>query len=123
MALVLCTGVDPALLAARKSTLEKAGHSVLTATDQLLVVAACKQHQFDVAVLGQAISPRMKRVIASLIQQYCPLAKIVELYRPPEKRALDNADLWLEAPAAVPQDFAEHVSKLVRRTKPKRVSA
>ena len=92
MALVLCTGVDPALLEARKSTLEKAGHNVITATDQLQVVTACRQHQFDVAVLGQAISPRMKRVIASLIQQYCPLARIVELYRPPEKRALDNAE-------------------------------
>jgi CheY-like chemotaxis protein len=114
VALVLCTGIDPSLLRTRKLILEKAGHTVVTASDQRDVVAACKNHEFNVAVIGQTVSTKSKRSISSLVRQNCPSAKILELYQANHGPALPagEADAWLEVPTDVPQDLAAQVSKL-----------
>lgn len=111
-ALVLCTGKDPSLLRTRKLILERAGHTVITATDRRAVTAACNQHKFDVAVLGQSVSSESKRVIRNLIRQLCPSTKILELYQANSGRTIQDADSWLEVPTDVPQDLAERVSEL-----------
>lgn len=118
MALVLCTGIDQSLLRTRKLILEKAGHTVVTATDQHDVVDACRKHQFNVAVIGQTVSTKSKRTISSLVRQNCPSAKILELYQANYGPALPagEADLWLEVPTDVPQDLAAHVSNLAARS-------
>lgn len=115
MALVLCTGVDPILLATRKLILEKAGHTVTTVRDERELSAACQKHAFDVAVIGQAVAPRMKKVIAALIRKHCPSGKILELYSPHQGRSLEDADSWMEVPARVPGDLAQRVTELAQK--------
>jgi CheY-like chemotaxis protein len=63
MALVLCTGVYPVLIKTRKLIFEHAGHTVIPCTDELQLVAACEEHAFDVAVIGQAVSRKVTHVI------------------------------------------------------------
>ena len=119
MAVVLCTGTDPVLLQTRKLILERAGHTVLTVTNERELVTACNQYDFDVAVVGQAVSFRMKRVLASLVREKCPSIQILELYPPHEGKALNDADSWLEAPVAAPPDLAERVNELAEKNKRK----
>jgi CheY-like chemotaxis protein len=112
MALVLCTGVYPVLIKTRKLILEHAGHTVIPCTDELQLVVACEEHAFDVAVIGQAVSRKVKRHIALLIRQNCPSVKILELYLVYEGRAVDDADSWMEAPLPVPEELAVRVTEL-----------
>jgi CheY-like chemotaxis protein len=119
MALVLCTGVDPALIETRKLILERAGHEVVTASDESSVTIACREHSFDVAVIGQAVSAKVKRQIMTLIRRHCPAAKVLELYRYNVGKTLENADSWLEVPSDVPQELAERVTALASKAKKK----
>ena len=114
MALVLCTGVDRALITTRRLILEKAGHKVVAVTDETEVVAACKKQTFDVAVIGQAVSTHAKRQIMQSVRQYCPSAKILELYRFSLGKKLEDADSWLEVPTDVPEELAERVAALTK---------
>jgi len=117
MALVLCTGIDPVLLKTRRLILERAGHKVVGTTDEAALLAACKKHSFDVAVIGQTVGIKMKRHISALIREHCPGIRILELYREFQGKALDDADSWLETPADIPKDLADHVDELVARNK------
>ena len=112
MATVLCTGWDQSLLATRMLILQSAGHEVHQARTQSEVLSACEQYQFDVAVIGQTVSTKMKRVIFDLVKEHCPGVKILELYQPHLGRMVTDADGWLEVPADVPKDLAERVSEL-----------
>jgi hypothetical protein len=114
MAMVLCTGWDQNLLDTRTLILKSAGHEVRQARTQNEVVSECEQHQFDVVVIGQTVSVRMKRVIVALVKQHCRDAKILELYQPHMGRAVTDADSWLEVPAEIPSDLAERVGQLAR---------
>ena len=71
MALVLCTGVDPSVVRTRQLILERAGHVVVPALDEASLIQACQQNKFDVAVVGQTVSPKIKRRIAGLIRESC----------------------------------------------------
>lgn len=112
MALVLCTGADKALLLTRRYILEAAGHTVVTVTDEPSLLAVCKKHSFDVAVIGQSTGSVMKHRIASLVREHCPDIKILELYVPHLGRELTNADSWLATPTDVPRDLADRVNEL-----------
>ena len=112
MAVVLCTGLDPALLETRKLILEQAGHTVVTAKNQDTIIAACYKWIFDVAVIGQSVSPTSKRSIGATIREHCPSAKILELYASNQPKAVEFANSWLEVPADVPQELADRVSEL-----------
>ena len=112
MALVLCTGEDSVLLETRRLILRQAGHTVVPAVNSEQVILACKQHPFDVAVIGQSVSPESKRLIASLIRKNCPSAKILELHQAHHGRTLADADSWLEVPAGIPQELAERVTEM-----------
>ena len=114
MATVLCTGWDQGLLDTRTLILESAGHEVHQARTQGEVVSACEEHQFDVAVIGQTVSSRMKRVVVSIVKENCPEVKILELYQPHVGKAIEDADSWLEVPADIPSDLAERVGQLAR---------
>ena len=78
MALVLCTGSNPEAMLARRELLQKAGHRVVTAVNEKELSEACKQHQFEVVVIGQALSKSMKQHIVDLIRQHCPDTKVLE---------------------------------------------
>jgi CheY-like chemotaxis protein len=112
MALVLCSGVDKALLQTRRYILEAAGHTVVTVSDERALLAACEKHQFDVAVVGQTTGPRMKRRVASLVREHCPDVKVLELYLPHLGHEIDDADSWLATPVDVPKELADRVKQL-----------
>ena len=112
MALVLCTGVDPILLETRRLLLERAGHAVTTIRDERELTAACQKTHFEVAVIGQGVTPKMKKVIATRIREHCPSAKILELYLPNTGPILGDADSWLQVPTDVPGELAERVNSL-----------
>lgn len=115
MALVLCTGVDEALLQTRRLILESAGHRVVSVTNEQGLIAACNVHSFDVAVIGQTVTSNMKRHVAAVIKEHCPDAKILELYQPHLGRTLSNADSWMETPADVPRELADRVDELSKK--------
>ena len=114
MALVLCTGIDKALLQTRRLILERAGHTVVSVTDEKALTTVCQKHSFDVAVIGQTVSPKMKQRIASLVRQHCPTAKILELYPQFIGKMLTDADAWLSVPSDVPKDLADRVNELAQ---------
>jgi DNA-binding response OmpR family regulator len=115
MALVLCTGVNPQLMKTRKLLLEQAGHKVITASDERTVDNACQKHTFDVAVIGQDISRRIKPLLLNLIRELCDTTRVLELYSSSIGRILDGADDWLEVPTDSPADLAAKVGVLARR--------
>jgi|SRR6185312_7244031 hypothetical protein len=112
MAMVLCTGWDQGLLATRALILQSAGHEVHQARTQNELVSACEEYQFDVVVIGQTVSLKMKRLISSLVRQHCPDVRILELYQPHLGKAVEHADSWLAVPADIPSELAEEVSRL-----------
>jgi CheY-like chemotaxis protein len=112
MARVLCTGVDPVLVATRRFLLEKSGHTVVPATDEQSTIIACQQNAFDVVVIGQTVGREEKCRLMSRVRLHCPSAKVLELFQGDTGRVLEDADSWLEVPADVPQELAECVSAL-----------
>jgi CheY-like chemotaxis protein len=112
MARVLCTGVDPSVVRTRQLILERAGHAVVAAMDEASLLSACKENQFEVAVVGQTVSAQLKRRIARLVRECCPGAKLLELYSLSTGKVLDDADSWLEVLADVPQELATRVESL-----------
>lgn len=113
MALVLCTGVNEMLIRSRKLILEGAGHTVVTAMSDAAVIDACDKNLFDVAVIGQGVSPTDKERILMLVRQHCPSAKVLELYAVTKR--LEGADDLLSVPAKVPVELAERVAALATR--------
>jgi hypothetical protein len=113
MATVLCTGADRTLIETRALILRRAGHTVMPVMGEPELIAACQENRFDVAVIGQAISNVQKQHVFDLVRQYCPTAKVLELYSPVRGAVLRGEDGWLEVPAQVPTDLAERVEKLV----------
>jgi PleD family two-component response regulator len=115
MALVLCTGIDATLLATRRMILEAAGQKVVTVTNETALLAACEEHSFDVAVLGQAVSAKVKRHICALIRGHCPDVKVLEIYESHTGELVEDADDWLMSPLDFPKDLADRVEELARR--------
>ena len=117
MALVLCTGVNKALLETRRLILERAGHAVVSVTDEPSLLRACQKQSFDVAVIGQSVSHNSKLRLESLIRQHCPEIKILELYPQFSSRVLPDADAALAVPLDVPKDLADRVNELAKQKK------
>ena len=117
---VLCTGIDRALLETRKMVLEHAGHSVTPVTTEIELQQACETTTFDVAVIGQSVSRLSKRHVFALIKQYCPSAKVLELYSHNAHAELEEADASLCVPSDIPHDLVERVEQLVPKKRRKR---
>jgi two-component SAPR family response regulator len=111
MALVLCTGVDPVLMKTRQLILENAGHTVIPASDDREVKTVCSLHKFDVAVIGQNISVKVKDRVLELVREHCPAVKVLELYPQYASKSLKNADGWLRMPAD-PEELVDAVNSL-----------
>jgi hypothetical protein len=91
--------------------------------DESSLVDACKKHSFDVAVVGQTVSPLAKARVAMLVKRHCPNVKILELYPPYTGKVLEDADSWLVVPADVPEGLIDRVNKLAGKEKSKRRKA
>jgi len=115
MALVLCTGVDPSVVHTRQLILERAGHVVVSVLDESSLIAACEHNKFQVAVVGQSVSAKVKRRIARMVRENCPNAKLLEIYNLSTGKVLEDADAWLEMLADVPQELAAQVEMLAAR--------
>ena len=115
MALVLCTGRDPALMQTRRFILEGVGHQVVVAMNEREIVTACKQHSFDVAVIGQVISNEEKKGLFEANRAHTPSSKVLELYAAFHGRVLESADEYLSVPVNVPQELAVRVTLLAKR--------
>lgn len=115
MALVLCTGIDPAVMTTRQLILEQAGHTVILASDDRQVEKACKKHKFHVVVIGQNTSPAVKRRYFYSVREHCKGAKVLELQRPFSEKALEHADAWLAMPNDSPEELAEAVNALAQQ--------
>jgi len=111
MALVLCTGVNPVLMKTRQLILENAGHTVVPASDEREIKALCGRHKFDVAVIGQSISPKAKVRVLDVVREHCPEARVLELTRPYASKSLEDADAWLEMPSE-PDELVQVVNSL-----------
>lgn len=112
MALVLCTGTNPDVIKAGQQLLERAGHRVVTAVNENELSVACKEHQFDVAVIGESLGPQMKRHVVELIRQHCPDTKILELYQLSTARSVKDADSWIESPSDTSKELADRVTEM-----------
>jgi len=115
LALVLCTGVDRALMETRALLLERAGHTVVQAASEPEVVTACAERCFDVAVIGQMIGNREKRRVFGLVKEHCPGVRILELTEPFRQRALPEADDWLETHSAASSELPDTVARLAAK--------
>ena len=73
---------------------------------------ACRKQNFDVVVIGQSNPPQVKVCAVELVRQYCPAARILELYPPYANRTLKEADGWLQMPAD-PEELINAVNSLV----------
>lgn len=111
MALVLCTGVDAALMKTRQLILERAGHTVIPAPDEKAIRAACRANQIDIAVIGQTMPAFLKLRAFDIVREHCPLARVLELRSPYAVRILERADACLEMPAN-PDAFIDAVNGL-----------
>ncbi len=112
MALVLCTGIDPELLASRKLILESDGHTVVSTMDQRELEKACAEQNFDIAIIGEAMSPKVKRWACQLIRENCPSARVLELHPFYADKSLTDVDAWLGMPREHPEEFKEVVNSL-----------
>ena len=117
MALVLCTGMDKAVLETRKLLIEAAGHNVVAVTDEPSLVDACEKNSFDVAVIGQNVGANTKRHIADILKKSCRGVKILELVPLHGERILEDADSWMVVPAELPRELGERVTELARKDK------
>lgn len=115
MALVLCTGIEPAVMTTRRLILERAGHTVVLAANDRQVEKACRSHSINVAVIGQNTSPAVKQRYFRIIREHCTSAKILELHRPFSDKALEHADAWLPMPGDDPDEFVKTVTELAKK--------
>ena len=58
----------------------------------------------------------MKHRVAMLIKRHCPDVKLLELYAPYTGKVLDYADMWLVIPAEEPNDIADRVNELAKKS-------
>jgi len=114
MAVVMCVSTDDTLSQTRRMILEGAGHNVLSVRNIPEAQRACAEHAVEVVVIGQGV-PRPERVrVFDLVREQCPAAKVLELYRPSDGKALQGADDWLEVPLSVPPVLADKVTELAK---------
>lgn len=114
MALVLCTGVNPAVMTTRRLLLERAGHQVVSVGTEKELEKACTEQSFDVAVIGHEMSVKAKPRVLVLVRKHCPAAAILELYPQYGERALADVDAWLPMPVG-PQKFIDAVNSLANK--------
>jgi len=103
----------------RKLILEQAGHTVITAQSDEEIIAACRDFRFDVVIIGQGAEAKWKRDWSAHVREYCPFAKVLEVYMPGTVAAVKDADDWLVSPA-VPTELATRVAALAGHRKSNR---
>jgi CheY-like chemotaxis protein len=116
---ILLTSRDPALLETRKMLLADNNYEVFTATNHQEVVDLCKDHSFDLAVLGYTIPAKERKNIANTVHEACGPIPILELHNGPVPRSKDSENnLQMDAERS-PAEFVAKVKQLLKdRTEP-----
>ena len=68
---ILNVGADQEQVKVRGNALVSAGYEVVSATNLLEVISACKQHNIDLAVLGHVLNVNEKSRITSTVRSIC----------------------------------------------------
>jgi hypothetical protein len=80
---------------AMQRALQQRGHFVVAATDFDKVRKSCDNLRFDLVVIGEAISPRIKRALAAELKDYCPQASLLEICK--SEPCIEEADYVLKS--------------------------
>ena len=78
---VLSIAKSDLLRRARQMDLRRAGYAVSSVTDFSQIENLSKSETFDVAIVGYAFHPEVKKLIADIVRKYFPSTPIVELTR------------------------------------------
>jgi len=110
---ILVASRDPHLADVRKSVLERAGFSVLAASDSAAVEKACTEGNVHLVMLGYSLPPVDKRRIWKAAREKCKVP-ILELHRNGAPEVLDQNVFYHES--KTPEDFLDTVKSLFSRT-------
>jgi DNA-binding NtrC family response regulator len=77
---VLSVAHDLEVAEARETALREAGFDVSSARDFRQLTDLCKQHRFELAIIGHAFDPEVKRAVAAILGEYKPTPAILEIY-------------------------------------------
>ncbi len=109
---ILVASRDPQLADVRKSVLERAGFSVLTASDSTSVKKLCDEGTIKLVMLGYSLAPAEKRRIWKAARENCKVP-ILELHRKGAPEVVDQNVFYHESKTA--DDFLEAVKLLTSR--------
>jgi len=111
MANVIHVGTNEAVLATRKTILQKAGHNVVLARDLRQVMSACDAGSFDVGIIGQALPAMEKLRVTDTLRRLCSGIRILE-FHDAIKPDVDTADAHLRVADTNPGNFLDTVTEL-----------
>lgn len=120
MALILCAGLDPALMQTRLMILERAGNTAIGVRSESEFIAACESYNFEVIVLSQTLSAEFKLRLSAFARLLRPEAKVLELYSAhlgPAISADESAPVPLESPGELPSRIESLLSRSRRATR------
>lgn len=118
MANIIHVGTNEAILATRKTILEKAAHRVTLARDLREVVAACEREGFDIGIIGQALPPMEKLRVCDTLRKHCPAIRILE-FHDAIKPDLGNANAHLRVADGTLDVFIATVNRLAHAPRKK----
>ena len=103
---ILCISATDAILQTRKLLLERHHYEVVPALNFKEVEEACKRSNFDLALIGHDIEPKIKKAIGVKIREHRPDSPIVEMcrYSPEIEGSIFTTT---ESPAELLQTIAE----------------
>jgi DNA-binding NtrC family response regulator len=78
---LLCIAINENALLSRRKMLLEAGFDVTGALNVKEIEAACQRCDFDLVILGPHIGPRMKTMIANVLENRCPSVPVLEMGR------------------------------------------
>lgn len=113
MALILCAGLDPALMQTRLMILERAGNTAIGVRSESEFIAACESYNFEVIVLSQTLSAEFKLRLSAFARLLRPEAKVLELYSAHLGPAVSGADESAQVPLESPGDLPSRIELLL----------
>ena len=77
---ILSLALDPQVAKAREAALIQAGFDVRSPRDFKQLAEFCEGYSFDLAVIGHAFDPEVKRALAATVGRCQPTPQILEIY-------------------------------------------
>ena len=103
---ILSIARDQEVAQARESALKNAGFDVMSARDFRELTNLCKRERFQLAIIGHAFDPDIKRAVAGILHECKPTPAILEIFE--EEPVLENTSAALGSTDV--QDLVRQVS-------------